>query len=122
MSYKIETHTLYRPVCDYPCCRECYIGKEYGLYASRTCAVKAVQDDMFWIVLEDASGVARFFCPRHIRLNEKGLPVLFNESGENLMPSSGKLNERYLESVGDNPLPKLDCEDTIRKVLKGDGK
>ncbi|NMN02746.1 hypothetical protein [Bifidobacterium panos] len=124
MSY--ETCTFYRPVCDYPGCGIRYEGTYYdGSYhkwwQDLDNARENVWDNPWWLTLDDDGGQARFFCPAHLRFDQPGPPVRFDPDDDKCLPRNGGLIPYYLDSWM-QPLPKLECEDTIREILKGDGK
>ncbi|NMN02841.1 hypothetical protein [Bifidobacterium panos] len=116
-----ETHTFHRPVCDYPDCGECYSGGYYGWKYDKGMARDEVADDPSWLVLDDDAYQPRFFCTRHLRLDGNRWPVLFDFDDDKCLPRNAELIPYYLDSWM-QPLPKPECEDTIREILKGDGK
>ena len=117
MSY--DEKTFYRAACDYPECLECYSGDEYEWWFSKSWALEDVEDNSSWLVIDGDDGVARFFCPRHLRLDDGDWVVCCDLDDEEYMPANGELIPYYAASVSLKPLPKPECEATILQILKG---
>ena len=120
MSY--DTHMFYRAICDYPGC-PAYHRCEYEWWADESDASESVWNDPWWLLLDDDDGSARFFCPDHLLFADDGQPVRFDPDADDDkgLPRNAELIPYNLDS-GMQPLPKPECEDTIREILKGDGK
>ena len=118
-----DMHTFYRPCCDWPDCGIRYDGGEREWWADESDARESVWEDPWWLLLDDDGGSVRFFCPDHLLFADDGQPVRFDPDADDDkgLPRNAELIPYNLDS-GMQPLPKPECEDTIREILKGDGK
>lgn len=110
--------TYYLAQCDYPGCGAKYEGGEYDYWETPDLASEDATSIDMWLAMADWNGTARFFCSRHLRLNERGYTLGYDFDNPELQPSNAELNTYY--DVDGLPIPKPECEDTILAVLKGE--
>lgn len=113
----IRTRTTYLATCDYPGCR-----MGYGFWeASEEDAITGVIDDDEWLCLFTGDNEPRFFCPLHVRYAQNSqydrLPVFYDSDSPDTQPTLHALRRFYEDVSTPQPLPKLECEDTILAVL-----
>lgn len=115
MSMRVKT--AYLAKCDYPDCH-----MTYDFWASSTeDAVEGIISDEEWLCLFTGDNEPRFFCPLHLRYRPDppdGSPtVLFDSGSPATQPTLHALNRFYEDMSTPQPLPKLECEDTILDIL-----
>lgn len=113
----IATKTTYLATCDYPGCH-----MAYGFWAaSEEGAITGVIDDEEWLCLFTGDNEPRFFCPLHLRYVQNSqhdwLTVFYGSDSPDTQPTSHALNKYYEDMSTPQPLPKLECEDTILAIL-----
>ncbi len=113
----IRTRTTYMAICDYP---GCYLGYEFW-GPTKEHAIETVIDDEEWLCLFTGDNEPRFFCPLHLRYRldppYDSPAVFFDSDSPATQPTLHALNRFYEAMSTPQPLPKLECEDTILAVL-----
>lgn len=113
----MRVRTTYLAKCDYPgCCMQ------YDFWAtSEENAIMDITDDEDWLCLFTNDNEPRFFCPLHLRYVPDTLrvwPTIFYDSNSpDTQTTLYALNRFYEDMSTPQPLPKLECEDTILAVL-----
>lgn len=114
----IRVRTTYLAICDYP---GCCLGNEFWELTEEH-AIETVIDDEEWLCLFTGDAEPRFFCPLHLRYRSDspdGSPtVLFDSDSPATQPTLHALNKYYEDMGTPQPLPKLECEDTILAILQ----
>lgn len=113
----IRAKTSYLVECDYPGCGGLYdfwsLTEEY--------AIGTVIDDDEWLCLFTSDNKPRLFYPLHLRYMQNfpddSTPVFFYSDSPATQPTLHALNRFYEGVSTPQPLPKLECEDTILAVL-----
>lgn len=113
----ITTRTTYLAKCDYP---DCHMA--YDFWASSTeDAVENIIDEEEWLCLFAGDNEPRFFCPLHLRYDSYSpclrSTVFYDSDSPDTQPTSHALNKYYEDMSTLQPLPKLECEDTILAIL-----
>lgn len=108
----IREKTTYMAQCDYPDCHMSY--DFWG--RSKENAIRDVIDDEEWLCLFTGDNKPRFFCPLHLRY-VRWRVIFFNSDNPARQPILHALNKYYEDMSTLQPLPKLECEDTILAVL-----
>lgn len=114
----IRVSTTYSAICDYPgCCLE----HEFWELTEEH-AIETVIDDEEWLCLFAGDNKPRFFCPAHLRYVQNSRHVwsnVFYDSNSPYTQTTSHALNRYYEDMGTpQPLPKLECEDTIIAILQ----
>ena len=109
--------TDYKAKCDYPGCH-----MEYDFWnTSEENATEDIVDDEEWLCLFTGDNEPRFFCHLHLRYRpdspHDSPTVLFDSDSPTTQPTLHALNRFYEDMSTPQPLPKLECEDTILAVL-----
>lgn len=116
----IRAKTSYLVECDYPGCGGLYdfwsLTEEY--------AIGTVIDDDEWLCLFTGDNEPRFFCPLHVRYAQNSqydrLPVFYDSDSPDTQPTLHALRRFYEDMGAAQPLPKLECEDTILDILQNE--
>lgn len=116
----MRTKTTYLAICDYP---GCCLG--YGFWEStEEDAIETVIDDDEWLCLFAGDNEPRFFCPLHLRYRPDppydSTTVFFDSDSPATQPTLHALNRFYEDMSTPQPLPKLECEDTILAILQNE--
>lgn len=116
MSMRVRTTHL--AICDYP---GCCLGHEFWELTEEH-AIETVIDDDEWLCLFTGDNEPRFFCPLHLRYRPDSSPddsptVFFDSDSPTTQSTLHALNKYYEDMSTPQPLPKLECEDTILAVL-----
>ncbi|PKD03599.1 hypothetical protein APC1466_1932 [Bifidobacterium longum] len=118
MSVKVET--TYLATCDYPDCHMTYDFWEL----TEEDAILEVIDNGEWLCLFAGDNKPRFFCPAHLRYVQNSRNVWSNVFYDSNSPytqtTSHALNRFYEDMSTPQPLPKLQCDDTILAVLQNE--
>ena len=113
----IKERTNYLAECDYPGCTTADDFWE----TSREDAIMDIIDDKEWLCLFTGDNEPRFFCPLHLRYVPDSpyasTTVFFDLDSPETKPALHTLNSYYEDMSTPQPLPKLECEDTILAVL-----
>lgn len=113
----IRVKLTYLAMCDYP---GCYLGYEFWELTEEH-AIENVIDDDEWLCLFTSDNKPRFFCPLHLRYAKNQqydwLHVFYDSDSPDTQPTLHALNKYYEDMSTPQPLPKLECEDTILAVL-----
>lgn len=120
MTYDTMTkdgRTYYRAQCDYPGCGAKYEGAEYDYWETPDLAAEDATSMDMWLAMTDRNGMDRFFCPKHLRLDERGYTLGYKFDNPELQPANTELNAYY--DVDGIPIPKPECEDVILNILNG---
>lgn len=116
----IRTRTTYLAICDYP---SCCLGHEFWESTEKH-AIETVIDDYEWLCLFTGDNEPRFFCPLHLRYRPDppydSPTVLFDSDSPYTQTTSHALNRFYEDMSTPQPLPKLQCDDTILAVLQNE--
>lgn len=119
MSMRVET--TYLAECDYPGCSRFYDFRS----PTKEDVIETVIDDDEWLCLFDSDNEPRFFCPRHLRYEQCSpnisSTVFFDPDTPDAQPSLHALNKFYEDMITLQPLPKLECEDTILAIIAEGG-
>lgn len=119
MSYDVKSDNLktyYRAKCDYPDCGTHYEGDEYEYWETRELAAEDAIDNGMWLALEDWNNTLLLFCPKHLRLNERGYTLDYSFDNPDRQPGNPKLNTYY--ELDGLPIPRPECEQTILDLLE----
>ena len=114
----MRVRTTYLAQCDYPGCH-----MEYDFWGtSEENVAMDITDDEDWLCLFTGDNEPRFFCPLHLRYRPDSSPddsptVFFDSDSPTTQPTLHALNKYYEDMSTPQPLPKLECEDTILAVL-----
>ena len=108
--------TYYRAQCDYPGCEAKYEGDEYDYRETPDLAAEDATSLDMWLAMTDRNGSVLFFCPKHLRLNERGYTLGYDFVAPAFQPADPKLNA-YYETDG-IPIPRPECERTILDLLE----
>ena len=112
----IREKTTYLAICDYPGCH-----MEYDFWETSEDDVIADIADGEWLCLFTSDNEPRFFCPLHLRYvknHQYGwLHVFYDSDSPDTQPALHALHKYYEDVSTRQPLPKLECEDTILAVL-----
>lgn len=116
----MRTKTTYMAQCDYPDCR-----MGYGFWEStEEHAIETVIDDDEWLCLFAGDNEPRFFCPAHLRYVQNSRHgwsnVFYDSDSPATQPTLHALNRFYEDMSTPQPLPKLECEDTILAILQNE--
>lgn len=113
----IRVRTTYLAICDYP---GCCLGHEFWELTEEH-AIETVIDDDEWLCLFAGDNEPRFFCPLHLRHRPHSPSdspyVFYNSVIPDTQTTLHALNKYYEGMSTPQPLPKLECEDTILAVL-----
>lgn len=113
----IRVRTTYLAICDYP---GCCLGHEFWELTEEH-AIETVIDDDEWLCLFTGDNEPRFFCPLHLRHRPHSPSASPNVFYNSVIPDTQTtlhaLNKYYEGMSTPQPLPKLECEDTILAVL-----
>lgn len=113
----IREGTTYLAICDYP---GCCLGYEFW-EPTKEDATSDVIDDEEWLCLFTGDNKPRFFCPLHLRYVPDSLtPVFFDSDNPATQTTLHALNKYYEDMSTPQPLPKLECEDTILAILQNE--
>lgn len=109
--------TTYKAKCDYPGCH-----MEYDFWnTSEENVTSEITDDEDWLGLFTSDNEPRFFCPLHLRYAQNSqhdwLIVFYDSDSPDTQPTLHALNKYYEDMSTPQPLPKLECEDTILAIL-----
>lgn len=114
----MRVRTTYLAICDYP---GCCLGHEFWELTEEH-AIETVIDDEEWLCLFTGDNEPRFFCPLHLRYRpdspDDSPTVLFDSDSPATQPTLHALNRFYEAMSSPQPLPKLECEDTILAILQ----
>lgn len=113
----IRAKTAYLVECDYPGC-----GGFYDFWSpTKEHAIETVIADDEWLFLFTSDNKPRLFCPLHLRYMQNSpddsTTVFFDSDSPATQPTLHALNKYYEDMSTPQPLPKLECEDTILAVL-----
>lgn len=113
----MSIRTTYLATCDYP---GCCVG--LGSWEpTKEGAIHEVIGDRKWLCLFTGDNEPRFFCPLHLRyvqnFPDDSTTVFFDSDSPATQPTLHALNRFYEDMSTPQPLPKLECEDTILAVL-----
>lgn len=113
----MRTRTTYLAQCDYPGCH-----MEYDFWdTSEENVTMDITDDEDWLCLFTGDNEPRFFCPLHLRYVQDSqhdwLIVFYDSDSQDTQPTLRALHKYYEDVSTPQPLPKLECEDTILVVL-----
>lgn len=113
----LRAKTAYLVECDYPGC-----GGFYDFWSpTQEYAITGVIDDDEWLCLFTGDNEPRFFCPLHVRYAQNSqydrLPVFYDSDSPDTQPTLHALRRFYEDMGTAQPLPKLECEDTILDIL-----
>lgn len=116
----IREKSAYLPECDYPGC-----GMSYDFWTTtKEDAIETVIDDEDWLCLFTGDNEPRFFCPEHLRYAPyspyASTTVFYDSDDPAAQTTLDALNKYYTDMGTLQPLPKLECEDTILAVLQKD--
>lgn len=111
----IREKTTYMAQCDYPGCHMSY--DFWG--RSKENAIRDVIDDEEWLCLFTGDNEPRFFCPLHLRY-VRWRVIFFGSDNPATQPTLHALNKYYEDMSTPQPLPKLECEDTILDILQNE--
>lgn len=114
----MRVRTTYLAICDYPGCH-----MEYDYWdASEENETSDIAGDEEWLCLFTGDNEPRFFCPLHVRYAQNSPhdspTVLFDSDSPATQPTLHALNRFYEDMSTPQPLPKLECEDTILAILQ----
>lgn len=113
----MRVRTTYIAECDYPGCTTADDFWE----TSREDAIMDIIDDNEWLCLFTSDNKPRLFCPLHLRYMQNfpddSTTVFFDSDSPATQPTLHALNRFYEDVSTPQPLPKLECEDTILAVL-----
>lgn len=115
----MRVRTTYLATCDYPGCH-----MEYDFWGtSEENVAMDITDDEDWLCLFTGDNEPRFFCPLHLRYRPDSSPddsptVFFDSDSPTTQPTLHALNRYYEDMSTPQPLPKLECEDTILAILQ----
>ena len=116
----IRVGTTYLAICDYP---GCYLGYEFW-EPTKKAAISDVIDDDEWLCLFTGDNEPRFFCPAHLRYVQNSRHgwsnVFYDSDSPYTQTTSHALNKYYEDMSTPQPLPKLQCDDTILAVLQNE--
>lgn len=109
--------TTYLAQCDYPGCH-----MEYDFWdTSEKNETGDIIDDEEWLCLFTTDDKPRFFCPLHVRYVKYSgydwFPVYYDVDRADRNPRLHALRKYYGDVSTPQPLPKLECEDTILAIL-----
>lgn len=113
----MRVRTTYLAKCDYPgCCMQ------YDFWElTEEDAILEVIDNGEWLCLFTNDNEPRFFCPLHLRYVQNSRNVWSNVFYDSNSPytqtTSHALNRFYEDMSTPQPLPKLQCDDTILAIL-----
>lgn len=107
----------YLATCDYP---GCCVG--LGSWEpTKEDAIHEVIGDGKWLCLFTGDNKPRFFCPLHLRYMQNSQHVwpnvFYDSNSPDTQTTLYALNRFYEDMSTPQPLPKLECEDTILAVL-----
>lgn len=113
----MSIRTTYLATCDYP---GCCVG--LGSWEpTKEGAIHEVIGDRKWLCLFTGDNEPRFFCPLHLRYVKNHpygwLHVFYDSDSPDTQPALHALHKYYEDVSTRQPLPKLECEDTILAVL-----
>lgn len=116
----IRERTAYLVECDYKDC-----GRPYDFYdlwsPTKEHKIETVIADDEWLCLFTGDNKPRLFCPLHLRYMQNSpdgsTTVFFDSDSPATQTTLHALNRFYEEMSTPQPLPKLECEDTILAVL-----
>lgn len=113
----IRVGTTYLAICDYPGC-----GGFYDFWSpAGEHTIETVIDDDEWLCLFTSDNKPRLFCLLHLRYRQnfpdESTTVFFDSDSPATQPTLHALNKYYEDMRTPQPLPKLECEDTILAVL-----
>lgn len=118
MSMRVRTN--YLAECDYP---GCTTANDYW-ETSEEDAIMDIIDDKEWLCLFTADNEPRFFCPLHLRYVQNSqhdwLTVFYDSDSPTTQPTLHALNRFYEDMSTPQPLPNLECEDTILAILQNE--
>lgn len=118
MSMRVRTN--YLAECDYPGCTTADDFWE----PSMEDAIIDIIDDKEWLCLFTGDNEPRFFCPLHVRYAQNSqydrLPVFYDSDSPDTQPTLHALCRFYEDMGTAQPLPKLECEDTILDILQNE--
>lgn len=115
----MRVRTTYLAQCDYPGCH-----MEYDFWGtSEENVAMDITDDEDWLCLFTGDNEPRFFFPLHLRYRPGSSPddsptVFFDSDSPTTQPTLHALNKYYEDMSTPQPLPKLECEDTILAILQ----
>lgn len=116
----MRTRTTYLAICDYP---GCCLGHEFW-ESTEEHAIENVIDDYEWLCLFTDDNEPRFFCPLHLRYRPDppydSPTVFFDSDSPATQPTLHALNRFYEDMNTPQPLPKLQCDDTILAILQNE--
>lgn len=118
----IRTRTTYLAKCDYP---GCHIAYDFWGTSTEDVITDVIYDEE-WLCLVVAGGCEpRFFCPLHLRYTRNQqygwLPVFYDPDSQDTQPALNALRKYYADVRTPQPLPKLECEDTILAIMTSEG-
>lgn len=113
----IKERTNYLVECDYPGC-----GGFYDFWSpTGEHTIETVIADDEWLCLFTSDNKPRLFCLLHLRYRQNfpdgSTTVFFDSDSPTTQPTLHALNKYYEDMSTSQPLPKLECEDTILAVL-----
>lgn len=110
----MREESAYLPECYYPGC-----GMSCGFWTTtKEDAIETVIDNEDWLCLFTGDNEPRFFCYAHLRYG--GQTVFYDSDNPAAQTTLHALNKYYEDMSTPQPLPKLECEDTILAVLQKD--
>lgn len=116
----IRVKTAYLVECDYPGCSGFYD----FLSPTKEHAIGTVIADDEWLCLFPSDNKPRLFCPLHLRHMQNSpydsTTVFFDSDSPATQPTLHALNRFYEGMRLSQPLPKLECEDTILAILQNE--